>query len=283
MNKRLLSLLALVFLIGFSIDGNAQRGRTGYYGQRPYSSYHSRPRVMISIGSVMGGVFGGSFGSGYYGYGWGPGFGINIVIPPSERYTGQAPSGATKRVYGGITYYYRNNTYYRKRKDGGFEMVEPPLGASLDRIPQDARLRKIDGEYFYEYRGAFYQMKEDENEERYYIVVGKNGDLMLNDAYERRFGKEEGNTSQENLRTDTKADTEKMPIVKNGNAEQEETTSPKHANPVLPQAGDKFDELPANCKEVTINGEKLFVSPNGVYYKKRTTDEFTYYEVVKMK
>lgn len=34
-----------------------------------------------------------------------------------------------------------------------------------------------------------------------------------------------------------------------------------------PQVGDIVNELPDNCRKVTLNGKKFFVSPNGIYYQ----------------
>jgi hypothetical protein len=37
-----------------------------------------------------------------------------------------------------------------------------------------------------------------------------------------------------------------------------------------PQVGDIVNELPDNCRRVTLNGKKFFVSPNGIYYQPYT-------------
>jgi hypothetical protein len=37
--------------------------------------------------------------------------------------------------------------------------------------------------------------------------------------------------------------------------------------PAAPQIGDIVSQLPPNCKKMSINGDKLYVSPDGVYYK----------------
>jgi hypothetical protein len=39
------------------------------------------------------------------------------------------------------------------------------------------------------------------------------------------------------------------------------------AAPAPPQIGDIVTDLPPNCKKLNINGDRLFVSPDGIYYK----------------
>ena len=103
-----------IFLVGlFLVLGSEVNAQRRYHHHRSMSGYRPRPHVMISLGTAMGGIW----GSGYWGYGWGPRVGFNIVIPPSERRVHSLPLGAEKRIYGGIAYYYRNNTFYREGED----------------------------------------------------------------------------------------------------------------------------------------------------------------------
>jgi len=39
-----------------------------------------------------------------------------------------------------------------------------------------------------------------------------------------------------------------------------------------PQVGDIVNELPDNCRKVTLNGKKYYVSPNGIYYQTYVDD-----------
>lgn len=38
-------------------------------------------------------------------------------------------------------------------------------------------------------------------------------------------------------------------------------------NPPAPQVGDVVDQLPDDCKKVTLNGKKYYVAPDGIYYE----------------
>jgi hypothetical protein len=45
---------------------------------------------------------------------------------------------------------------------------------------------------------------------------------------------------------------------------------PPQVDSSTPQVGDIVNELPDNCRKVTVNGNKFFVSPNGIYYQAYT-------------
>jgi hypothetical protein len=47
-----------------------------------------------------------------------------------------------------------------------------------------------------------------------------------------------------------------------------------------PQIGDTIDQLPANSKPVVINGEKLYSTADGLYYKEVTGGNKVHYELV---
>jgi hypothetical protein len=40
--------------------------------------------------------------------------------------------------------------------------------------------------------------------------------------------------------------------------------------PPAPQVGDVVNELPADCRKITLNSKKYFVSPDGIYYEEFT-------------
>ena len=270
MKRFLLPIILVVAL--FLIDNVAQAQRGRIY--RHYPVYRSRP--MISVG--IGGVFGGYYGPRVWrGYGWGPRVGVNVgvVIPPPGSSVRGLPPGAVKREINGITYYYRNDMYFRELQEGGFEVVEAPIGATLYRIPAGAELRKIEGRYYYEKNGTLYARETDRNGRVVYIIAGKNG--TLGNDFEPN-----DDTYNEPLDRDAIDDDNRTeaPVVKNGNQENESTEG---AYSVRPQVGDRFEQLPRDSREVKRDGKKLFVSPNGVYYKEVKEEGATQYEVVDVK
>lgn len=47
-----------------------------------------------------------------------------------------------------------------------------------------------------------------------------------------------------------------------------------------PEVGYKTDKLPPDSRSIVIQGEKLYTTPNGLYYKEVTEGDKTYYELV---
>jgi hypothetical protein len=269
MKRFLLPVILAAALFLADTAAHAQRGRI----YRGYPVYRSRP--MISVG--IGGVFGGYYGPRVWrGYGWGPGVGVNVgvMIPPPGSSVRGLPPGAVKREINGITYYYRNDMYFRELQDGGFEVVEAPIGATLYRIPAGAALRKIEGRYYYEKNGVLYARETDRNGRAMYRIAGKNGELRNDVEYEDDYN---GPVDRDKAYNDDRLE---EPVVKNGNQSNE---LPDGRYSVRPQAGDRFEQLPRESREVIKDGRKLFVSPNGVYYKEIKEEGTTLYEVVDIK
>jgi hypothetical protein len=125
-------------------------------------------------------------------------------------------------------YYYYEGIYYRHYNDN-YEVVDPPLGAKVPKLPKHAKSVNVNGEKFYELNGTYYKEVLNVNNEVLYEVVGKNGEIY----------------NTENLTNTTNTTTAPAPL----------------------KVGDILNQLPANCKSVMINGEKLYVSPSDVYFK----------------
>ncbi len=255
-------LLPAIFFAGLllaEMEANAQRGRV----YRRYPVPRPGPMVSVGIGTVWGGFYG---GPRVYGYGWGPRVGISVMVPPPGTVSGS--SG--KVEIDGITYYRRGDIYYRERKQGGLEPVEAPIGAELNRLPMGAKLQKIEGKYYYESKGTLYYKTEDGDGRPVYVIVGKNGELTEKESY---------NNSGEDYEVSEENDT----MVNKGNEGNEFSPEGKEVYTVRPQVGDRFEQLPRDSKQVTVNGRKLFVSPNNIYYKEITEEGETMYEVADVK
>ncbi len=278
--KRNFILGAAVFLATLFVvsDVHAQWRR---YPSRPY---YGGPRVSVGIG----GVFGMGRWGGYYG---GPGVGVSVMLPPivlGSR-VHSLPPGARRVYYGGVTYYYRGNTYYRERERGdGYEIVEPPLGASLERLPSGARKRVINGQIYYEHNGNYYMSDDD-----LYIIVGKEGRLNTDEALRRRADSRDGNYEDEydEGRYDSQRrrpnDSEEI-IVRNANEAEARagnrpaaTATDEVYGSVGPQVGDRFENLPRNSKTIKVGGETQYESPSGTRYKEVLESGKTVYEVIK--
>lgn len=265
--------LATLFLVS---DVYAQWRR---YPSRPY---YGGPRVSVGIG----GVFGMGRWGGYYG---GPHVGVSVMLPPivlGSR-VHSLPPGARRVYYGGITYYYRGNTYYRERERGdGYEVVEPPLGASLERLPPGARKRVINGQIYYEHNGNYYMNDDDQ-----YIIVGKGGRLDTDEALRRRAESRDNRYDDEydEQQYDSQSTFDDDEItVRNANEagnRANNRAAPAATDEVYgsvgPQVGDRFETLPRNSKTIKVGGETQYESPSGTRYKEVLENGKTVYEVIK--
>lgn len=161
---------------------------------------------------------------------FGPVFGLRINV---------LPFGYSRFYVGTVPYYYNEGVYYRSYSNGGYEVVEPPLNATVQRLPSNANVTVIDGQKYYQVGGTFYQEEIADNGKISYRVVGTDG--VLNTGYD-----------DENL-----------------NAVDEE----------IPALGSRYDELPVDSKVQVINQQKYFVSTNGIYYKEVIEGDKVRYEV----
>lgn len=262
MKQFLLSAIWVVFLFLLYSDVNAQRGRV----YRSYPVYRSQPMVAIRIGGIMGGYY----GPRVWGYGWGPRVGVNVVLPPPGARVGSLPPGSVKKEINGIIYYYRNNVYYRENEDGGFEVVDAPVGATVTRIPIGAKLQKVDGKYYYEKDGTFYYKDVDEEGRTFYTIVGKNGNLHTDGIFNSH--QNENHEKYHDLNTDAKE------IGDNTTKQDGDDTYT-----IRPEVGDRFEQLPRNSHVGYLDGEKVYISPNNIYYKEVKEGDDVWYEVIKNK
>jgi hypothetical protein len=234
---------AVVFLFAaslfFATAVSAQPGR--YRHSRGWSSARYYPQRNYYYNRPFVSV---NFGGNYYryqrGYFYRPyGAYFNIVVPPIGVRIATLPVGYRRVYVGPDPYYYYHGTYYRQNTQG-YEVVHPPLGAVLDELPPGAKVTVIDGRKYYELDGTFYEETITSDSDLQYTVVGTDGVL---------------NTTSTGDQPDVEPAT------------------------VGPSVGDRLDALPADSKAVVIKGEKLYVSPSGLYYKEVIDGNKVYYEV----
>ena len=71
-----------------------------------------------------------------------------------------------------------------------YQVVAPPLGAVVNKLPSGAKVRVIDGQKYYELNGTFYKEEVDQDNRLSYRVVGTDGVLNTNPD------NKEGNTTE---------------------------------------------------------------------------------------
>lgn len=84
------------------------------------------------------------------------------------------------------------------------------------------------------------------------IVINGQQFYEINGVYFKAVTNDQGKTVYEVAGRDGVLNTD------GGNTPQDSAT---------PQVGDVVNELPDNCRKVTVNGNKFYVSPNGIYYQ----------------
>ena len=252
----------------------AQRGRgynNHYQSNHHYNNYHGYPRSTFSVNVGPRYNYRPSYRP-YYNYSpayrpivrpvyrsprpyipYGPAFGFHLSV---------LPFGYSRIYVGPNPYYYNEGVYYRPYSNGGgYEVVEPPLNATVTKLPANAIVTVIDGQKYYQLGGTFYQEEIDENNKVSYRVVGTDGVINTESA----TNDEENMTTEENMN----APEENMPAT-------EETAPAPAPAPIL---GSRYDELPAGSKVQVINQQKYFVSGGGVYYKEVIEGDKIRYEV----
>lgn len=136
---------------GRPVYGRPGYGRPGYYRpgyRRSYYGFYGRPNY------------------GYYNY-YRPylGFSFNVL-----------PFGYYPFMFGADQFYYSGGLFYRQY-DNQYKVVDPPVGAEIKELPEDAREIVINGQTFFEYKGVYYTAVQNAEGKTVYTVAGKDGVL----------------------------------------------------------------------------------------------------------
>jgi len=237
-SKYLLAFSAMLISMSLLSSGAYAQSR---YGHRPAGFYSCRPHVFV--GKVIHPYYSyhpiyapHTYYHPYYGMRYpyvhyGPAFGLSINI---------LPFGYSQFFIGGNPFYYYNGIYYRPHTGGGYTVTQPPLGAVVKHLPSGAKVTVIDGQKYYVLGGTFYQEKIGTNNKKPgYEVVGTDGVL---------------NTTKPNA-ADNDQEIGQVPPTHGDN------------NPATLNDGSVINKLPAGSTAVTINQQRYYVSPAGVYFE----------------
>lgn len=224
-------------------DNYAYRGNRGYggsYRNGSYGrSYHfmSGPRYRIIPRNSVSISFGGNpyYYNDGFYYGYYGGY-YQPIFPPVGLRIGFLPYGYSSLFIGGYPYYYSNGTYYQQYENNNYVVVDPPMGATVSSLPQGAKAVVLNGESLYELNGTYYREDRNGNGETIYTVVGKNGSV--------------------------------------NNSDDSGTTLQMNPNSPL-QEGDIINELPQGSKVVTIDGNRMYLTPDNTYLKEESDEQGT--------
>ncbi|MEO7310570.1 MAG: DUF6515 family protein [Chitinophagaceae bacterium] len=161
-----------------------------------------------------------------------------VVAPPRGIHISLLPVGYHRFNVGPDPYYYYNGIFYNQPSNDYYEVVDPPLGARLPELPSGAKKVIINSQEYFENDGTYYEQEYNQNNEVLYAVVGTHGVLNSDQVAE---------------------------VDRNNDSDI------YHKN----DSGTIVNALPANCKLVDINGQKLYMSPANEYYQQVVADDGT--------
>ena len=76
---------------------------------------------------------------------------------------------------------YSNGAYYKQEpaaQEGGdpsYKVIKPPVGATVDALPDDAKKETVDGNDYYEYADTYYQVFQSGSQVIYRVVANPRG------------------------------------------------------------------------------------------------------------
>ncbi|NNU34767.1 hypothetical protein HK413_13155 [Mucilaginibacter sp. S1162] len=84
--------------------------------------------------------------------------------------------------FGADQYFYNDGLYYRQMENEEYTVVEPPIGAAIDKLPAKAQAISINGMQYYELNGVYYQPITKDDGTLAYQIAGKDGELNTVDS-----------------------------------------------------------------------------------------------------
>jgi hypothetical protein len=212
----------------------------------------------------------------------------NYYAPRRYVYAGAPRYRALPRTFisinfGGYPYWYYGGDFY-SYYDGFYEPVFAPIGIHVTILPSGYFPIYVGPALYYYYDGVYYRRYHDHSDE-YEVVDAPMGavvsslpkgatEVVLNGE---KFYEFNGTYYKEG--TNSKNEVVYTVVGKNGvinNTDEQPVTNSVQA----PQVGDEITVLPENSKQVTINGEVLYVTPDHLYLKAETRGNTTTYKVV---
>lgn len=186
--------------------------------------------------------------------------------------------------FGGYPYWYDRGCFYGYY-DGFYEPVFAPIGIHVRILPLGYYPFYIGPSLYYYYDGIYYRKYQD-NSDEYEVVDAPIGavvsslpkgatKVVLNGE---KFYEFNGNYYKEGA--NSKNEVVYTVVGKNGVIDNTDDQSQENTQPQIPQVGDEISSLPDNSKQVTINGEVLYVTPDNLYLKAQTVNNTTTYKVV---
>lgn len=199
----------------------------------------------------------GFYGRPYYGVGYGAYY--RSYYPHIGIFFNVLPFGYYPFYFGGYPYYYNEGLFYQPY-NGGYQVVAPPVNAEVPRLPRGAQEIVINGQQYFEKDGVYYQPIVNEDGRKVYRVAGKDGVLNTDNGTQQQVNPQQQQPTDNNSNN-------------NNNTDNNNVIG-------MPRVGDVVNAVPQDSRAVRINGEKLFVSPDGVYYQEDNSGNTRIFKVV---
>lgn len=195
------------------------------------------------------------------------------------------PHGYSSIRFGGYPYYYHSGLFY-SYYDGFYQPVFAPIGIRISILPVGYYPFYIGPRRYYYYDGIYYRNYNNSTDE-YEVVDAPEGAQVstlpkgasVATVNGEKFYEFNGTYYKEG--TNSKNEVIYTVVGKYGHVNNTEAGVSDLQQPAL-RVGDVIPVLPDGCKEVTINGEQLYVSPDNTYFKAQTYDGNTSYKIVGM-
>lgn len=181
--------------------------------------------------------------------------------------------GSSYGRYGGRGGYFGNHYYYRNR--GYYNSYYlPRLGFSIGFLPYGYYPFYF-GDYQYYYSDGLYYTQQND---QYTVVeppVGAEIKSLPSDAQSITInGEQYYESNGVYYQSITKDDGTQAYVIAGKDGELNTDQGGGNGNyDQGPQMGDVVTQLPEDCRKIKINGEKLYVSPDGFYYQETTDND----------
>src|SRR5258706_10726202 len=221
---------------------------------------------------------------GRYGHGRGHAYGYNrnysrnyypVRYYPQRNYYYNHPYISLS--YGGLNYRYQSGYYYRPY-GATFRFAVPPFGIRISTLPLGYRSFYVGPSPYYYYGGVYYPPYTGNQYEVIKPPLGAvvnelppGANVTVIDG--KKYYEQNGTYYEETINSNNELE---YTVVGTDGVLNTDDTAIDNG----PAIGDRFEDLPADSKAVVINGEKLYTSPSGLYYKEVIKGNKVYYEVV---
>ena len=216
-----------------------------------------------------------NYRNSYYSYN-NNGGGRRFYVAYGPRYS-YRPHNSISLYFGGFPYYYTDGLYY-SYYSGYYQPVFPPFGIRISTLPFGYSRFYVGLDPFYYYNGIYYREYDNNNYEVVDAPMGATVSSLPTGAKSALINGEkfyELNGTYYKEDRDSKGRTVYIVVGKNGeiNNSGEGESGDYSASPL--NNGDIVPELPEGSKIVTLNGEKLYVTPDDTYLKEETNGNNT--------